>query len=145
MITTTLNRIREHGPCEENWKKLLAGLGKIKADDEPLPYAEILRICGFDDALWATRVEPQYAKEWRLLVVAFARRVQDKMTDERSLRVLDVAEAFAHGKATRKELDDALSAAYAAYAATAAVSASAEREWQEAEFLRVVTETEDRA
>jgi hypothetical protein len=29
-ITTTLNRIREHGPCTEGWGTLLSGLGKTK-------------------------------------------------------------------------------------------------------------------
>jgi len=34
MITTTLNRIREHDPCKAGWKKLLAGLGKTADDDD---------------------------------------------------------------------------------------------------------------
>jgi len=37
MITTTLNEIKKHCPCEDGWKKLLKHLGKTKADDEPLP------------------------------------------------------------------------------------------------------------
>lgn len=41
-ITTTLNRIRAHGPCLSGWEKLLAHLGKTKADDKPLPYAIML-------------------------------------------------------------------------------------------------------
>ena len=39
MLTTTLSRIRARSPCEDGWRKLLAGLGKTAADDEPLPYA----------------------------------------------------------------------------------------------------------
>ena len=58
MITTTLNRIRKHHPCEEGWKKLLTHLGKTKADDEPLPFAIILASNGLDDALWCCRCEP---------------------------------------------------------------------------------------
>jgi hypothetical protein len=46
MITTTLNRIREHSPCRASWRELLVGLGKTEADDEPLPYADILRMVG---------------------------------------------------------------------------------------------------
>ena len=57
MITTTLNRIREHHPCEEGWKKLLRHLGKTSADDEPLPFSIILESNGFDDALWCCRAE----------------------------------------------------------------------------------------
>lgn len=112
MITTTLNRIRAHGPCEDRWRWLLAGLGKTKADDQPVPYADILRICGIDDALWACRCEPQYAKEWRLFAVACTRRVQDKAL---SMRAIDVAEAFAHGEATKEELYKAYCETYDTY------------------------------
>lgn len=37
MITTTLNRIRAHSPCEDGWTKLLKHLGKSQADDGPQP------------------------------------------------------------------------------------------------------------
>ena len=69
MITTTLNHILAHHPCADSWKTLLRGLGKTHADDDPLPYAEIVRICGLDDALWACRCEPEQAKTWRLFAV----------------------------------------------------------------------------
>jgi hypothetical protein len=52
MITTTLNRIRDHRPCSSGWRKLLAHLGKTEGDDEVLPYAVIVEACGMDDALW---------------------------------------------------------------------------------------------
>ncbi|MCB1429598.1 MAG: hypothetical protein KDJ66_10820 [Nitratireductor sp.] len=113
-ITTTLNRIREHSPCEDGWKKLLAGLGKTKADDEPLPFARIVEINGLDDALWCCRAEPQYAKEWRLFAVWCARQVQHLMTDQRSLDALDVAERYANGEATDDELAAARDAAWCA-------------------------------
>jgi hypothetical protein len=48
-----------------------------------------------------------------------ANTVRHLMTDERSLKAVDVAIAFGEGKATREELDDAADAAYAAYAAAA--------------------------
>ena len=111
MITTTLNRIRAHQPCASGWTKLLAGLGKTTADDEPLPYAEIVRINGLDDALWACRAEPQYEREWRLYAVWCARQVQHLMTDPRSLAALDVAERYAKGQATEAELHAARHAA----------------------------------
>ena len=50
--TTTLNRIRAASPCGDGWTKLLAGLGKTAADDEPLDLLTILDINGLDDALW---------------------------------------------------------------------------------------------
>lgn len=42
-LLTTLNRIRAHGPCTDSWNKLLRGLGKPRADDEPLKYSKIVR------------------------------------------------------------------------------------------------------
>ena len=111
-ITTTLNRIRANHPCEAGWKKLLAGLGKTSADDEPLPYARIAEINGLDDALWCCRVEPQHAKVWRLYAVWCARQVQHLMTDPRSIAALDVAERYATGEATDDELMAAGDAAW---------------------------------
>ena len=103
-MKTTLNAIRKHSPCESGWVKLLAHLGKTKADDEPLSILEILKSNGLDDALWCLRAVDGYDKEIRLYAVWCARQVQHLMTDKRSLDALDVAEAFANGKATKAEL-----------------------------------------
>ena len=53
--TTTLAEIREQGPCEDGWQKLMKHLGKTKADDEPLELLTILDSNGLDDALWCLR------------------------------------------------------------------------------------------
>ena len=111
MITTTLNRIREHSPWQDGWGKLLNGLGKTKPDDKPLPFATILEIVGLDDAIWCCRAEPQYAKEWRLFTVAVVRRVQHLNTDPRVKNAIDVAERYAHGDATDAKLNAARVAA----------------------------------
>jgi len=50
--TTTLARIRAASPCKDVWEKLLAHLGKTKADDEPLSLLTVLDSNGLDDALW---------------------------------------------------------------------------------------------
>ena len=55
--TTTLAEIRAHGPCEGGWTKLLAHLGKTKADDEPLALLTVLESNGLDDALWCLRAK----------------------------------------------------------------------------------------
>jgi hypothetical protein len=123
-IYTTLNRIRAHQPCEDGWRKLLAGLGKTEADNEPLPYAHIVEINGIDDALWACRAEPQYAKEWRLFAVWCARQVEHLMQDERSKRACAVAERYALGQATDEELSAASVAARDAAWAAASDAAS---------------------
>ena len=122
-ITTTLNRIRAHDPCKDGWRKLLSGLGKTAADDEPLPFARIVEINGIDDALWCCRAEPQHEKDWRLYTVWCARQVQHLMTDPRSIAALDVAERHAEGTVTDDELVAAQSAAWSA-AGSAAQSAA---------------------
>jgi len=119
MITTTLNKIREHRPREPGWEKLLKHLGKTKADDEPLPFAVIVESNGIEDALWCCRSAPEYDKEWRLFAVWCARQVQHLMTDPRSVAALDIAERFANGEATTRELAAAWDAAGAAAGAAA--------------------------
>ncbi len=161
MITTTLNRIREHSPCIDGWKQLLMGLGKTQADDEPLPFAQIVTINGLDDALWCCRAEPQHAKEWRLFAVWCCRQIEHLLIDPRSRAALDVADRHAHGLATDAELraasdaardaaraaasDAARDAAWAAaWAAARAAARDAARDaaWdaQKTEFLRIVGE-----
>ena len=39
MIYTTPNRIREHKPCADGWRKLLTHLGKTEADEALLRQA----------------------------------------------------------------------------------------------------------
>ena len=132
---TTLNQIREHGPCESGWKKLLAHLGKTKSDDEPLSITTILDSNGLDDAIWCLQAVKGHDREIRLFGVWCARQVQHLMEEPRSIAALDVAELFANGEATEEELAaasaagwDAASAAASAaasYAASAAASAAA--------------------
>jgi hypothetical protein len=114
VIYTTLNRIREHSPCADGWPKLLAHLGKTKADDEPLPLLTVLDSNGLDDALWCLRAEPQHSRLWRLFAVRCARSVQHLMTDARSVTALDVAERHANGLATDADLAAARDVALAA-------------------------------
>jgi hypothetical protein len=142
MITTTLNRIRAHVPCREGWTKLLNGLDKDKADDEPLLFSRIIQINGIQDALWCCRAEPQYAREWRLFAVWCARQIQHSMTDERSIKALDVAERYANGLATCDELE---AASYSAWAAASYAASDAAWAAQSEEFLRIVTEPKARA
>ena len=136
MITTTLNRIRSHGPCAEGWRKLLAHLGKTQADDEPLPFATILESNGIDDALWCCRAEPQHDREWRLFAAWCARQVLTTKSDPRSRAAVDFAERFAAGEASAEELSAAESAAWSAArsaARSAAWSAARSAAWSAAE------------
>ena len=156
MLTTTLNRIREHSPCENGWKKLLGFLGKTKADDEILPYSVILESNGLDDALWCMRTETKYENEWRTFALKCARRVEHLHPICKT--TLDVLERFINGKATREDLaaaedaaraaaEDAARAAARAAAWDAAEAAedaagdaawAAEREFQASLFLEIV-------
>jgi hypothetical protein len=142
MIYTTLNRVREHHPCADGWRKLLTHLNKTQADDEPLALATILQSNGLDDAIWCLRAVDGHEKEMRLYAVWCARQVQHLMKDPRSLAALDVAERHAHGQATDDELAAAGAAALAAAwdaareaawaAAWAAASAAAVAAWDAA-------------
>ena len=69
----------------------------------------------FDDRLWVImRDELVSDKLMRLFAVWCARQVQHLMKDERSIKALDVAEAFANGNATKEELAAAWSVARSA-------------------------------
>jgi len=110
-MKTTLNQIRDKSPCTGGWQKLLAHLGKTKADDEPLSIPTILDSNGLDDALWCLQAVKGHDREIRLFGVWCARQVQHLMTDQRSLDALDVAERFANGAATEEERAAAWAAA----------------------------------
>ena len=118
-MKTTLNQIRECGPCESGWKRLLAHLGKTKADDESLSILTILESNGLDDALWCLRAVKGRDREIRLYAVWCARQVQHLNTDPRVSACIDVAERFANGEATDEERDAAGAAAWAAAGAAA--------------------------
>lgn len=124
MITTTLDKIREHKPCKDGWEKLLTHLGKTKPDDDPLPLLTILDSNGLDDCLWAIRTVPEHAGLWRKYAVWCARQVEYLITDERSKQALDVAWRHAEGKASDEELATARKAAAREAAGTAAWSAA---------------------
>lgn len=149
IMKTTLNAIRDQGPCRTGWEKLLRHLGKTQADDEPLAITTILDSNGLDDALWCLRAVTGHDREIRLYAVWCARQVQHLMTDERSIAALDVAERHADGEATNEELAAARDAAWAAGGA-AALAAARDAAWdaawaaQERELRRVCAEIEAR-
>jgi hypothetical protein len=124
-MKTTLNKIRGHHPSVHIWKKLLAHLGKTKADDEPLSIATILEANGLDDAIYCLRAVEGRDKEIRLYAVWCARQMQHLMKDPRSLAALDVAEAYANGAATDDELEAAEAEARAAAGAAAGAAGAA--------------------
>ena len=124
-MKTTLNQIRDCGPCELGWRKLLAHLGKTKSDDESLSILTILESNDLDDALWCLRAVKGRDREIRLYAVWCARQVQHLNTDPRVSDCIDVAERFANGEATNEERDAAGAAAWAAAWAAARDAAGA--------------------
>ena len=64
-------------------------------------------------------------KQYRLIAVKCARRVQHRMKDQRSIDALDVAERYANGQATDDELKAGWEAAEAAAWAAAWAAAAA--------------------
>ena len=126
-MTTTLNQIRSHRPCQEGWAKLLKHLNKNSADDEPLSLLTVLTSNGLDDAIWCLRTEPEPTPErTQRFALAVARRVQHLHPQTEA--TLDIVDRFLSGQATKAELDAAYAAAYtaryAAYAANAAAHAA---------------------
>jgi hypothetical protein len=128
-MTTTLNRIRAHGPCQDGWAKLLRHLGKTGPDDEPLPFSVIVESNGLDDALYCLRAEPRYERKVRLYAVWCARRVEYLNTDPRVKAANDVSKRYANGRATAEELDVAAAAAWAAEAEAEAGAAQRSVAW----------------
>jgi hypothetical protein len=145
-MKTTLNAIREHGPCEGGWRKLLRHLGKTQPDDEPLSIVTVLDSNGLDDALWCLRAVTGHDREIRLYAVWCARQVQHLMTDPRSLAALDVAERHADKLATDEELAAARAAARdAAWDAARDAAWDAARDAQSQRLREVCAEVESAA
>ena len=122
MITTTLEKIRSRGPCQDGWDRLLRHLGKTKADNDILPLSTVLESNGYDDALWCLRAVDGHDREIRLFAVWCARTVEHLSQDPRVKAATDVAERYAGGDATESELGEARAAAWAADAAADAAA-----------------------
>ena len=119
-MQTTLSAIRKHSPCSSGWAKLLKTLNKTQADDEPLEFSVILTSNGLADAIWCLRALDGKDKEIRKFAIFCARQNYHLLTDERSRKAIEVAEAFVNDDASKDELKAAYAAAYAAYEANAA-------------------------
>jgi len=54
-METTLNKIKQHHPCKEGWKRLLKSLNKTEVDNDALSLITILKSNGIKDAIWCLR------------------------------------------------------------------------------------------
>ena len=123
--TTTLRRIRAAKPCADCWTKLLAHLGKTKADDEPLPLLTVLNSNGLDDALWCLDADPALDRLKRHFQAWCAEQVLHLFEAERpgDPRVRDQIAALRSDDATPVERAAARDAAGAAAVSAARVAA----------------------
>ena len=146
MKTYTLADIRALSPCYDPADKV--------SEDWTGTVADILRLENVEakDRFWvATRLLDDRTN--RLFAVWCAREALKlvETPDPRSVAACDVAERFAFGKATKKQLAVAYASAdAAAYAYAAAAAASAayadvrkrERQWQVRELIKLIEEHE---
>jgi hypothetical protein len=121
-MTTTLNKIKAHSPCEDGWEKLLNHLNKTQADDEVLELRTILESNGIDDTIWAFRAVEGKDKEIRLFAADCAESVlhiyeKQYPNDDRPRKAIQAARDYANGVVDKDELDAAWSAAWDAVAA----------------------------
>jgi hypothetical protein len=112
---TTLNKIRQCGPCATGWEKLLKNLGKVKADDEELPLLTVLDSNGIDDAIWCFRAIDGNDTDMRRYAICCIRQVLHQITDPRSIAAIEIAERHLDGQATDEELRESRMSAYIAY------------------------------
>ncbi len=118
-MTTTLNKIKAHSPCEDGWAKLLLFLNKTEADDEPLSIATIIQSNGISDAVWALRAVEGKDKEIRLFSADCAESVlhiyeKRYPNDDRPRKAIQAARDYANGVIGKDELAAAGDAAWAA-------------------------------
>ena len=129
MFTVTLEQLRNNEACLGGYNRVVRMLQNQAFTEEDkvrrsyIHYnsnieISLVSICknqGVDDALWTTRcLDETHNRDLRLFAVWCARQVQHLMTDERSIRAIDVAERFANGEATQEELEEARKGAWKA-------------------------------
>jgi hypothetical protein len=123
-MQTTLNKIKEHSPCEDGWKKLLNHLNKTQSDDEPLELRTILESNGLNDTIWAFRAVEGKDKEIRLFAADCAELVlpiyeKRYPNDDRPHKAIQEARNYANGLISAEELAAARAAAWDAASAAA--------------------------
>ena len=130
-LTTTLNRIRDCGPCMTGWRKLLDYLGKDFDPDAEINLLTLLDSNDVPDLLWTLRATVQDSRKVASrLAIEFAEQVlpifeQRYPDDLRPRQAIQAARDYLDGKISVEELRAAYAAAYAAYVAADAVAADA--------------------
>jgi hypothetical protein len=146
-LTTTLNRLKDAGACEDRYKHLVKALGGVVFDhDKPINLLTILETNGVDDCLWALCATVENChKVARLMAADFAEVVlpiyeHNYPNDDRPRKAIEATRRFALGKigveawcAAGDAAEDAAwaagDAAWAAGAARAAACAARAAAW----------------
>jgi hypothetical protein len=132
-MTTTLNKIKAHSPCEDVWDKLLNYLGKTQADDDPLSIATIIESNGIKDAVWALCAVEGKDKEIRLFAADCAESVlhvyeKQYPNDYRPRKAIQAARDYANGVICTQELFQTMAMARVAEKLAGYFGKDAERE-----------------
>ena len=146
MLYTTLKELKKHSPCTDGYRKLLQHIGKDYPVDKPIDLLTILESNGLNDTIWCLRAalpEADRDRIARLFACDCAESIlhffeQEYPDDRRPRTVIETARLYAHGQATKDELEEAWSAS--ADAARSA-SASADAAWSAAAERKKQTET----
>lgn len=108
---TTLNDIHSHGPDNEGWNKLTAGLPAQHRGDTPIPFGMILSLCGPYFAIWALQANRNTSAKQAEMAFACdcAERVLSAFEaryphNSRPRDCLDAARRFLAGKITKAGL-----------------------------------------
>ena len=119
----TLKEIKKANPCTDGWNKLLKGLGKTEADDEPLKLKTILEINDLSDACWVADRVLGLEKELRLYAFWNAKQSKKYVQDKKKYdKVLNTVNLFAYGAVSASARQLALTSASASTSASALAS-----------------------
>lgn len=96
------------------------GLGKTETSDDPITYLNIIELLEKDlisvkETFKYGKNKPKYNEILRRCILKFSKEKSNLMLDPRSLKALDVAEAYINGLATKEELKAAKDSAFSAY------------------------------
>ena len=109
-IISSLHELRYSGRmCVDGWATLLAGVGKTKADHEPLDYLTGLSFCGLYDTLWQLPTKPEHSDACRRLALSYALPVAHLSNDPCAGEVLDRLDAYLRGERSAQDVQAAVS------------------------------------
>lgn len=123
-LTITLASAKAHHACEPAYTLMQDALGPGWNHNDPFPLLRVLDVRGLKDTLWAFRCirKAQAAEKRRIMFLWLAdilKRVEDKMTDERSRAIIPLLREHALRPVSKVRWEKAHAAAWAADAAAA--------------------------